>query len=471
MKLTPHLREDSGYIHILSRLETVTPFGHALAREPEWYGPGREEELEAELERVSRAAETDGSRTDRLVHCLGEFKDIRNSFRRAPGAPMDVVELFEVKHFLLSLERLAEVYAAQPLPGIEILCRTDLLDLLDPTGRRLPAFSVEAAFEPALKRIRQEKKQVEEQLRALSGESREPLLARRRELVEAEDRAELAARRRLSEALLREREFFFSAMNAVGRLDLVLAKGKLALRLGCVRPEIGAEDCVVLRKMFHPAVARQLEEQGLAFTPVSVELPSGATVVTGANMGGKSVALKTVTLNLLLLHTGFFVCAGEMKSPLFHSVNLICTDGQSVERGLSSFGAEVWALSEMLKAERGKRFFAALDEFARGTNPREGAALAAALVRHLSGLGCVAMLTTHYDGVAPFARRHYQVAGLSGAQVRESAGEKALKNLSRMMDYRLVPAPADAPCPRDALKVCRLLGLEEKLMEQFEENG
>lgn len=468
MKLTQQIRGDSGYAWVTSRLDTVSPFGYALGREPRWYGPGSELELEAELDRIARSMDMDGRQTDALVHQLSDFRDIRNSFYRAAGAPMDVVELFEVKHFLLTLERLAAVYAGAPLAGIEILPGTELLNLLDPGGRRLPAFSVESAFEPSLERIRREKKQVEQEIRAEEGD-KDTLLARRRELVKAEDGAEFAARRRLTDALLKEREFFFSAMDEVGRLDLVLAKAKLARKLDCTRPVISNEIAVTVTDMVHPKVAEHLEERGMTFTPVSVELVPGTSVVTGANMGGKSVSLKTVTLNLLLMHTGFFVFAGEMRAPLFHSVNLICSDGQSVEQGLSSFGAEVWSLNELLKREEGNTFFLALDEFARGTNPREGAALAGALVRHLNSLSCVAMLTTHYDGVSEFARRHYQVAGLSGLTGREGEGAEALDQLPRLMDYHLIPAPPDAPCPRDAMRVCRLLGLDEKLMDSFVE--
>lgn len=470
MNLTQQLRENSGFAWVMSRLETVSPFAFDLVREPRWYGPGQEGELEEELDRVDRALQMEERQRDMLTHALSHFRDIRNSFRRAPGAPMDVVELFEVKHFLLSLERLTEAYAPSPLPGVEITLRRDLLDLLDPSGRRLSVFSVEPAFEPALERIRKEKKQVELELREAEGEAREPLLARRRELTAEEDRAELAARKRLTTALLREKGFFFDAMDCVGRLDLVLAKAKLARKLGCTRPTVCEERIVTVTEMFHPQVAERLENCGLHFTPVSVELGEGTTVVTGANMGGKSVALKTVTLNLLLMHTGFFVFSRRLCAPLFCSVNLICTDGQSVEQGLSSFGAEVWALSELLREEGERFFFLALDEFARGTNPREGAVLAGALVRHLGSLPCVAMLTTHYDGVAAAARRHYQVAGLSGLSKEEGAGAEALKELPLLMDYRLVPAPSDAPCPKDAMKVCRLLGLEEKLMAGLTEN-
>lgn len=447
MKLDQQLKQDSGYRWVMSRLDTVSPFGHALAREPDWYGPGREAELEEELARIALAVERDN---DVLVHGLSEFRDIRNSFHRVSNAPMDVVELFEVKHFLLHWERLNEVYQASPLPGIKLPDLKDMLAWLDPTGRRLPTFSVENAFNPALERIRAEKTQVEQQLR--QGQE-EVLMARRTELVQEETAAEREARLRLTAALLREKERFLAAMDALGRLDFVLAKAKLAKKYGCVRPEIGGA-AVCVEEMTHPQVA---EHRNGEFTPVSVELERGATVVTGANMGGKSVALKNVVLNLLLMHTGFFVFAKQMVSPLFHAVNLIGADAQSVERGLSSFGAEVKALDEVLKAEQGQFFFLALDEFARGTNPREGAAFARALVKYLNGLNCVAMLSTHYDGVASAAARHYQVAGLD--------------ETARVMDYRLVLAEPDAPCPKDALKVCRMLGLNQELLEIFEENS
>lgn len=449
MNLDAKLKKDSGWDWVMARLDPASPFGAAAAREPGWYGPGRETELEAELERVERARSWERGRTDMLTHILSEFRDIRNTFARPSHAPMDVVELLEVKHFLLRLEALTPEYAAAPLEGVEIAPMGDVLDLLDPSGRRLPTFYIENSFDPALERIRAEKARVEELLRE---EKNEELLTKRAGLVRQEDEAELNARRRLTVALMREKERFLANMEALSRLDLVLAKAALARKYGCVRPRIGV-DSVRADEVLHPQVAEHLNG---AFTPVSVVLERGATVITGANMGGKSVALKAVTLNLLLMHTGFFVFARSLESPLFHSVALIGADAQSVEQGLSSFGAEVKLLDETLKREEGRSFFLALDEFARGTNPREGAALARALVKYLNGLDCVAMLTTHYDGVAPAARRHYQVAGLD--------------ETSRRLDHSLILTNPDAPCPQDALKVCRLLGLDGKLMACFEKN-
>ncbi len=450
MKLSAQLKLDSGYAWVMDRVETASPFGAARVREPEWYGPGREAELAAELQRVEIALNWDKTRMDELTHTLLQFRDIRSSFAREYNAPMDLVELFEVKHFLLHLGRLCAVYAGAPLDGIELEDLPDLLDLLDPTGRRLPAFRIEEAHAPGLERIRAEKVAAEQQMRNTGSEE---LSARRQEMVKQESAAELDARRRLTAVLLREKERLLKVMENLGRLDLILAKAALAKKYGCVKPCVGGT-AVQLNNMVHPQVSHYLEGE---YTPQSLELERGAAVVTGANMGGKSVALKALTLNLLLLHTGYFVFAEKMISPLFDQVGLIGADAQTVEGGLSSFAAEVKTLDNALKGGEGKSFFLALDEFARGTNPAEGAALARALVRYLNELNCVALLTTHYDGVAPAAARHYQVAGL------DESGKR--------MDHSLILAPPDAPCPRDALKVCRLLNLDQNLLNCFEESN
>lgn len=142
MKLNAQLKEDTGYSWVMARMEPASPFGHALVRSPHWYGPGEKDALEAELSRVEQLREEmdrDGSRTDALIHILSEFHDIRNSLKRPTSAPMDEVELFEVKHFLIHLERLAQAYAQiRPLEGLTIRSMDKALALLDPSGRRLP---------------------------------------------------------------------------------------------------------------------------------------------------------------------------------------------------------------------------------------------------------------------------------------------------------------------------------------------
>ena len=471
MELTHELRENAGFQWVLNRLSPMSPFGKAAARSLRWYGPGEEAALEEELDNVALAMElwnagttapqtegcgcgpvrlTEAERKDAaaalrgVTRCLPLFHDIRGSFDRDPGAPFDLVELFEIKHFLVTLEQLVQAYAAlPPMAGLSFPSLADALELMDPEGRRLPTFSVVNSYHNDLAPLRAEKAKLEK------------------------DKLELEVRRMLTGKLMAYKQAFLDNMETLGRLDLIVAKAKLALRYNCVRPALSADKSITLRGVRHPQVEEDLAERGEQFTLLDLDLKPGCTVITGANMGGKTVSLRSTVLSLLLCQCGFFVFAQSATLPLFHRVELILADSGPGAGGLSSFGKEVHLLDKLLRETHGQFFFVALDEFARGTNPQEGAALARALVRHLSSLDCVALMTTHYDGVSDVAAAHYQVAGLV-RDIQGDEGDDPRKRIARRMDYRLLPAPPGAPCPRDALRVCRLLKLDDTLMELFQ---
>lgn len=469
MELTRELQENSGLRWVLDQLSPLSPYGRAASRSLRWYGPGEEAELERELDNVALALElsaADGGAALRGVkRCLPLFHDIRGSFDRDPATPFDLVELFEVKHFLVLLEQLIHAYEAiPPFAGLSFAPLDEALTLLDPEGRRLPAFSIANSYHEGLGPLRTEKAALEKAIRAAGEEEKPALLERRRVLAVQEDQLELEVRVNLTGQLLAHREEFLSDMDALGHLDLLLAKAGLARQYGCVRPILSRDGMVSLSGLRHPQVARELAERDEEFTALDLELSGGCTVITGANMGGKTVSLRAVVLSLLLFQCGYFVFAQSARLPLFHHIALILADSGPGAGGLSSFGREVYLLDQLLRRSGEGRFFLALDEFARGTNPQEGAALARALVRHLGGLDCVALLTTHYDGVSDAAGAQYQVAGL----VRELEGDEdddPRRRIARRMDYSLMRTPPGAPCPRDALRVCRLLNLAPELTE------
>ena len=496
MELTHELRENAGFQWVLERLSPLSPFGKQAARTPHWYGPGEEAALEEELDNVALAmqlwgagstvpqpADSCGCEAVRLdpkelkdaasalrgvTRCLPLFHDIRGSFDRDPGAPFDMVELFELKHFLVTMEQLAQAYAKMPaLSGIVFSPLDEAMELMDPEGRRLPTFSIVNSYHNDLAPLRAEKAKLEKAIRMTQDDKRGPLLEKRRVLAVQEDQLELEVRRMLTSKLLTYKQAFLSNMQALGHLDLIVAKAKLALRHHCVRPTLSQDKTISLREVIHPQVAEDLANRGEQFTSLNLDLGRGCTVITGANMGGKTVSLRSTVLSLLLCQCGFFVFAKSACLPLFHRVDLILADSGPGAGGLSSFGKEVHLLDKLLRQSRDCFFFVALDEFARGTNPQEGAALARALVRYLGTLDCVALMTTHYDGVSDVAGSHYQVAGLV-RDIQGDEGDDPRKRIARRMDYHLLPAPPGAPCPRDALRVCRLLKLDDTLMDLFQ---
>lgn len=473
-------REKIGLQYALETLHGCSPFGQEKIRKLRYYSPDEREELETELynvEQAAKAADALKPLYDRIGLMLCQMKDIRGSLRRCQALEIpDHVELFEIKVYLQRLESL--------IPLFQQVCQTthfkalafhdpaQALEILDPDKTRSRGFYIPDNATPKLREIRAAKKQIEEQLHhAQTDAEKEELRSRRTRVCAEEDSEETKVRRSMGQALAPLAGDLLEDADTAGRLDFIIQKALFAVRYGGVRPEI-TETELELTDMINPELCDLLEQKGRSFVPVSIRLEQGATVITGANMGGKSVSMKSLTLNLLLAQTGFFAFAKAFSAPLFDSVSLICTDRQSVEQGLSSFGAEVAALGDVLRQEKGKFFYVALDEFARGTNPREGAALARALVEYLGRLNCVALLTTHYDGVSDAARRHYRVAGLGAldtAAIRKD--EAPLDRLSRLMDYHLIESEPGEPCPRDALRVCRLLDLEPDLMEIFSKNS
>ena len=494
MTLTYEQKEELGYKYVRDLLEPVCPYGAKRLKEEGFYGPERRAELERELDNVGlllAALRTDEARLLSLRESLHGLKDLSGSFLRCESETLSEVELFELTALGRRLEALRE--KARAIPVFERLYDIDFepldgaLKVLDPSDGRRLSFYVEDARSEALRAAREEKRSLERQLREfgaspadrLSSEAsgggtdpavrREELLQKRQAAAAAEEAALQAIYKDMSEALRPHLKALRQDTAATGRLDACLAKALLARRFGCARPQIGGET-LILTNAVHPQIAAALAERNRRFTPISIGLPKGVTVLTGANMGGKSVALKTVVLNLALALSGCFVFAEEAVVPLFDRLELINKDLSDAARGLSSFGGEILRFNEAAaRLEEGGLSFIAMDEFARGTNAREGAAIARGTVKYLSDKNAVALLATHYDGAAQLAARHYQVKGLKKLKEapEEAAPENSLDALRRIenaMDYGLIPVETEAACPQDAPTICRMLGLPEKIL-------
>ena len=126
----------------------------------------------------------------------------------------------------------------------------------------------------------------------------------------------------------------------------------------------------------------------------------------------------------------------------------------------------------MLRRLEGEFAFVLLDEFARGTNPDEGAAIVQSVTQYLQQQNAISVFATHYDGVVQYAGAHYQVIGLKeldmDALKREMAGltgDVGVTLIGRHMNYGLYRVEGKADCPRDALNICRLLGMKNEIVD------
>jgi DNA mismatch repair protein MutS2 len=136
--------------------------------------------------------------------------------------------------------------------------------------------------------------------------------------------------------------------------------------------------------------------------PLDLAFPEDAKLVllSGPNAGGKTVALKTIGLAALMAQVGIPVLAEE-GSTLPPLGRLWCHlgDEQSLFSDLSTFTGAMRATASLL-ADSDANTLVLYDELGSGTDPEEGAALAAALIEDLARRGCWTVATAHLITVA-----------------------------------------------------------------------
>ena len=477
-------REKIGLQYALETLHGCSPFGIEKIRRLRFYAPEERAELEDELYNVEQAArygEEFKGVYDKICMLLCQMKEIRGTMRRIKnGDTPDHVELFELKNYLQRMETLIplvqQVDEKAQFKNLAFHDTAAALAVLDPENTRSRGFYIPDSATQQLREIRQAKKQIEEQLyHAATDAEKDELRQRRTRICAEEDSEEMKVRKAMGANLAPLADDILEDIENVGRLDFLIQKARFALRYGGIRPEI-TDGELELIDMVNPELVDLLAEKGRAFVPVSIQLDRGATVITGANMGGKSVAMKTVALNVALLQAGFLVCAEAAKMPLFHSVQMLFDDLQSIQSGLSGFGSEIVQFQKALgEVEKGYALFL-LDEFARGTNPDEGAVIVQAVTRYLNRVNAISLLTTHYDKVAENANAHYQIIGLRDVdpeKIRAElavTGDDGIQVIARHMNYGLYRVEGRSDCPRDALNICRMLALKEEILHEIEQS-
>ena len=242
----------------------------------------------------------------------------------------------------------------------------------------------------------------------------------------------------------------------VGELDGIFARGHLAERMEATRPVIGPDGPVMLRAARHPLLLAQSWRDGSrAVVPVDVEITRERPllVITGPNAGGKTIALKSLALHVLMAQIGCHIPAAEnSRLPAFERLHAIIGDDQSVAENLSTFSAFVKQVREIL-VDADRHSLILLDELGAGTDPDEGAALAQAILEELAARGALVMATTHLEPLKAFASTHVSARN---ASVEFDAATLA-------PTFRVV---YDRPGQSYALTIAARLGLPPDLIER-----
>ncbi|MBV9439943.1 MAG: Smr/MutS family protein [Candidatus Eremiobacteraeota bacterium] len=196
-------------------------------------------------------------------------------------------------------------------------------------------------------------------------------------------------------------------VNVYVDLDLAAARARVAERMDAVAPEVLDEPLVRIDDGRHPL----LDDRAV---PQSIRLDDELRmlIVSGPNMGGKTVALKLVGLAVAMTACGLHVPAGAARIGVFRRVCTDIGDEQSIAQNTSTFSAHLRRLAELVEAAD-DRTLILIDEIGSGTEPNAGAALAVAVLERLLERGARVVATTHATELKLFGAAHPHVANAS----------------------------------------------------------
>jgi len=228
-------------------------------------------------------------------------------------------------------------------------------------------------------------------------------------LLQSEERREI-------ERILRELSTVISVcadelknnLTLLSELDFIFARARLAYKLNAFRPEMNAKGIIELSRACHPLL-------GESAVPVDVHLGRDfdILVITGPNTGGKTVALKTVGLLVLMAMSGMYIPAREnSRVSVFSSIFADIGDEQSIEQSLSTFSSHMTNIISILKLAD-DHSLVLMDELGAGTDPTEGASLARVILEALKDKGARVVVTTHQSELKYFAYQNDRVENAS----------------------------------------------------------
>lgn len=196
----------------------------------------------------------------------------------------------------------------------------------------------------------------------------------------------------LSNLLAPYREELLNDANILGHLDFINAKARYAGEIKATQPTISKENHVHFRRARHPLIDPK------KVVPNDIDLGEDykALIITGPNTGGKTITLKTFGLLQLMAQSGLFIPVAEnSQMGIFNEIFADIGDEQSIEQNLSTFSSHMDNIVKIL-AKIDDRSLVLFDELGGGTDPKEGAALAIAILDKVGSKGSYVLATTHY---------------------------------------------------------------------------
>ncbi|SCY99898.1 lysine 5,6-aminomutase reactivase ATPase KamC [Alkaliphilus peptidifermentans] len=525
-----------GLDELLHKLPVISPYGRGAKKALSPISAKDYEKLSNTLDDFTFFKEVMDSNKlllSDLKKNLMQYKDLSGTFVRIQrGEVLDEVELFEIKGQIFDVIQLKAIISKSMLKNLKIInlkTMSRLLTLLDPDDIGMKTFYLYDSYKPQLKEIRLLRKKLEadinfedksikekiskelgiklksngeisvykednELLQRLTNRQEvylsneginnysfrikktqyiEELIVELEEIKLVEEDLEFQVREELTEEIKKYIKDIIDNTRAIGQLDLLIGKYIFNMKINGVKPRLVKGHFIEIKEGRHVIVEDLLRGKGSEYTPIDIKLSQGVTLITGANMGGKTVTLKLIALIMIMAQMGLYVPAKEAVIGPVDFLHLSIGDHQSIEAGLSSFGAEIRTLNKVL-ARAGEGGLILMDELARGTNPKEGYGISKGIIEYLKTQNSISVITSHFDGLCEIEGiTHLQVMGLKRDEIELNdnmykEGKYVEGFLEKHMDYRLIAVKGSKEVPKDAIFIAQLMGLREDIIKEAE---
>ena len=189
-----------------------------------------------------------------------------------------------------------------------------------------------------------------------------------------------------------------SYLAVAGEYDFIRGKAKLALDMNGQFPNLVDKAHIHLIDAYHPLLYLYHKTSGKKTIPVTLTLDdkSRILVISGPNAGGKTVTMKTIGLNQLMLQSGLLVPVSAMSTMgIFKQLFIHIGDTQSIEFELSTYSSHLTHMKYFIEIANGRTLFF-IDELGSGSDPSLGGAFAEVIMEELCKRHSFGVVTTHY---------------------------------------------------------------------------
>lgn len=237
-------------------------------------------------------------------------------------------------------------------------------------------------------------------------------------------------------------------------LDVILAKVRFGHNNPSSLPTIENRQTFGIKQAYHPYLFIKNQRENKETVPFDYEMrgKNRVLILSGPNAGGKSVTLKAVGLNQLMLQSGILPFADENSTfGIFKKILCDIGDQQSLDDDLSTYSSRLQNMSAFIKSAN-KESLILIDEFGSGTDPKIGGAIAEAILKQLHIQGTHGLITTHYSNLKYFAYKSRGI--LNGGMLYDT------ENLSPTYELKI-----GKPGSSFAFEIAQKIGLPKSVLK------